>query len=124
MFVGLSLLSPFLSLSHSWFILQGNTLHNCTDPARVAFGSVVTLRSEASGAGLLHSHAHLYPKGMVQQQQITTYVHKVGGSVCIFHCLSLSLSLSFLLSLTISRQDANNNWTIKAPQGDGAPTTT
>eukprot|EP00048_Salpingoeca_helianthica_P005115 m.84536 g.84536 ORF g.84536 m.84536 type:complete len:723 (+) comp13478_c0_seq3:214-2382(+) len=75
--------------------LVNNSLHNCTDPARIAYGSVVTLRGERAGAGLLHSHPHLYPKGMVQQQQITTYSHK----------------------------DANNLWRIKDVPGNGEPST-
>lgn len=38
---------------------------------------MVSLRSLRYGGGLLHSHAHLYPAEMVQQQQITAYSHKV-----------------------------------------------
>lgn len=44
-------------------------------PRSVAFGSLVTLRSQGLSPNLLHSHNHLYPEGS-QQQQITTYGFK------------------------------------------------
>lgn len=57
--------------------LIGNSLHNASMPRRVAFGAVVTLKNHKTGGGYLHSHYHLYPKGVgARQQQITTYTHK------------------------------------------------
>ncbi|KAH8281231.1 hypothetical protein KR018_000149 [Drosophila ironensis] len=57
--------------------LIGNSLYNASMPRDVAFGSVVTIKNHKTGGGYLHSHAHLYPKGMgARQQQITTYTHK------------------------------------------------
>lgn len=53
--------------------LEGNTLKN--GPRSVAFGSLVTLRSQGLLPNLLHSHPHLYPEGS-RQQQITTYGYK------------------------------------------------
>lgn len=44
-------------------------------PRTVAYGSMVTLRSQGLSPNLLHSHPHLYPEGS-QQQQITTYGYK------------------------------------------------
>lgn len=41
-------------------------------PRSVAFGSLVTLRSQGLSPNLLHSHGHLYPEGSMQQQ-VTTY---------------------------------------------------
>ena len=43
-------------------------------PLEVAYGSRITLRNAQYSAGLLHSHAHMYPKGS-KQQQVTTYLH-------------------------------------------------
>ncbi|KAF3993477.1 hypothetical protein FT663_00500 [Candidozyma haemuli var. vulneris] len=53
--------------------LEGNTLKN--GPRSVAYGSLVTLRSQGLSPNLLHSHPHLYPEGS-RQQQITTYGFK------------------------------------------------
>lgn len=53
--------------------LEGNTLKN--GPRSVAYGSLVTLRSQGLLPNLLHSHPHLYPEGS-RQQQITTYGFK------------------------------------------------
>lgn len=44
-------------------------------PRSVAYGSLVTLRSQGLSPNLLHSHPHFYPEGS-QQQQITTYGFK------------------------------------------------
>lgn len=44
-------------------------------PRSVAYGSLVTLRSQGLSPNLLHSHPHNYPEGS-QQQQITTYGFK------------------------------------------------
>lgn len=44
-------------------------------PLQVAFDSVVTLRNNGYGGGLLHSHPHKYPAGS-SQQQVTGYYHK------------------------------------------------
>jgi dolichyl-phosphate-mannose-protein mannosyltransferase len=60
----------------SQIINQGNELYGSTAPAEVAYGSVVSLKNHQYGGGLLHSHPHLYPDTMVQQQQITAYLHK------------------------------------------------
>ncbi|OBA22749.1 PMT-domain-containing protein [Metschnikowia bicuspidata var. bicuspidata NRRL YB-4993] len=53
--------------------LEGNTLKN--GPRSVAYGSLVTLRSQGLSPNLLHSHPSLYPEGS-RQQQITTYGFK------------------------------------------------
>lgn len=53
--------------------LEGNTLKN--GPRSVAYGSMVTLRSQGLSPNLLHSHPLLYPEGL-RQQQITTYGFK------------------------------------------------
>lgn len=53
--------------------LEGNILTH--GPRTVAFGSLVSLRSQGLSPNLLHSHAHLYPEGS-RQQQITTYGFK------------------------------------------------
>lgn len=46
-------------------------------PKEVAYGAVITLKSQRTGGGYLHSHWHLYPEGVgAKQQQITTYAHK------------------------------------------------
>ncbi|XP_061388961.1 protein O-mannosyl-transferase 2 [Musca vetustissima] len=57
--------------------LIGNSLYNASMPRDVAFGSVVSIKNHKTGGGYLHSHLHLYPKGVgSQQQQITSYTHK------------------------------------------------
>lgn len=53
--------------------LEGNTLKE--GPRDVAFGSLVTLRSQGLSPNLVHSHSHQYPEGS-RQQQITTYGFK------------------------------------------------
>lgn len=53
--------------------LSGNKLQN--GPRSIAFGLLVTLRSQGLSPNLLHSHGHVYPLGS-QQQQITTYGFK------------------------------------------------
>jgi dolichyl-phosphate-mannose-protein mannosyltransferase len=53
--------------------LEGNTIPN--GPRSVAFGSLVTLRSQGLSPNLLHSHSHNYLLGS-QQQQVTTYGFK------------------------------------------------
>lgn len=46
-------------------------------PQYVAFGSIITLKSNDIGGGYLHSHWHLYPEGIgARQQQVTAYTHK------------------------------------------------
>jgi dolichyl-phosphate-mannose-protein mannosyltransferase len=53
--------------------LEGNTIK---EGARsVAFGSLVSIRSQGLSPNLLHSHHHMYPEGS-QQQQVTTYGYK------------------------------------------------
>lgn len=44
-------------------------------PRTVAFGSLVTMRSQGLSPNLLHSHDHKYPGGS-QEQQVTTYGFK------------------------------------------------
>lgn len=53
--------------------LEGNTLSD--GPRSVAFGSLITLRSQGLSPNLLHSHPLRYPEGS-GQQQITTYGFK------------------------------------------------
>ena len=53
--------------------LKGNDMSS--SPVDVAFGSVVTVKNNAFGGGLLHSHVQTYPGGS-KQQQITCYHHK------------------------------------------------
>lgn len=53
--------------------LEGNTLKN--GPRSVAYGSLVTLRSQGLSPNLLHSHPLIYPEGS-RQQQVTTYGFK------------------------------------------------
>ena len=51
-------------------------------PADVAFGSEVSIRHHNTQGGYLHSHAHMYPGGSMQQQ-ITLYPHKDENNVWI-----------------------------------------
>lgn len=53
--------------------LEGNTIEY--GPRSIAYGSLVTLRSQGLSPNLLHSHPSLYPEGS-QQQQVTTYGFK------------------------------------------------
>lgn len=56
--------------------LIGNSLHNATMPRQVAYGAVLTLKNHKTGGGYLHSHYHLYPKGVgARQQQVIHCVH-------------------------------------------------
>ncbi|CAG0886592.1 unnamed protein product [Darwinula stevensoni] len=64
--------------------LEGNPLYNASMPANVAFGSEITLKNYRVGGAYIHSHWHLYPKGVgVRQQQVTTYAHKDPNNVWI-----------------------------------------
>lgn len=57
--------------------LRGNSLYNASMPRQVAYGALITLKNRRAGGAYLHSHWHLYPKGVgARQQQITTYSHK------------------------------------------------
>lgn len=57
--------------------LIGNSLHNSSWPAHLAYGSEVTIKNNRIGGAYLHSHWHLYPEGVgARQQQVTTYSHK------------------------------------------------
>lgn len=52
--------------------LLGNSLFNASLPRHVAYGAVVTIKNHKTAGGYLHSHIHLYPKGVgAQQQQVT-----------------------------------------------------
>lgn len=53
--------------------LEGNSLTE--GPRSVAYGSLITLRSQGLSPNLLHSHGLVYPEGS-GQQQITTYGFK------------------------------------------------
>lgn len=53
--------------------LDGNQIMN--GPRSVAYGSMVTLRSQGLSPNLIHSHGHSYPEGS-RQQQVTTYGYK------------------------------------------------
>lgn len=54
--------------------LIGNSLYNASMPRQVAYGAVVTLKNYKTGGGYLHSHYHLYPKGVgSRQQQVTSF---------------------------------------------------
>lgn len=53
--------------------LEGNKVYN--GPRDVAFGSMVTVRSQGLSPNLLHSHLLRYPEGS-GQQQVTTYGFK------------------------------------------------
>lgn len=52
-------------------------------PRSVAYGSLVTLRSQGLSPNLIHSHPHSYPEGS-QQQQITTYGFKDDNNEFVF----------------------------------------
>lgn len=57
--------------------LVGNSLHNSSWPAHLAYGAEVTIKNNRIGGAYLHSHWHLYPEGVgARQQQVTTYSHK------------------------------------------------
>ncbi|EGD72520.1 hypothetical protein PTSG_11609 [Salpingoeca rosetta] len=63
--------------------LIGNELNATPMPNTVAVGSVVSIKGARCSGGLLHSHPHLYPAHMVQQQQITAYQHKDDNNLWI-----------------------------------------
>lgn len=55
--------------------LIGNSLHNASMPREVAYGAIVTLKNHKTGGGYLHSHFHMYPKGVgAKQQQVIHYI--------------------------------------------------
>lgn len=65
--------------------LIGNSLHNATMPRQVAYGAIVTLKNHKTGGGYLHSHYHLYPKGVGIRQQQVNYKSNKGillGNEC------------------------------------------
>ena len=62
--------------------LEGTDLGK--SPLQVAYGSKITIRSSAYGAGILHSHVQTYPEGS-KQQQITLYGHNDENNEWIVH---------------------------------------
>ena len=62
--------------------LEGTDLGK--SPLQVAYGSKITIRSSAYGAGILHSHHSTYPEGS-KQQQITLYGHNDENNDWIVH---------------------------------------
>lgn len=69
-------------------------------PNHMAYDSIITIKSHTYGGGLLHSHEHLYPAPLVEQQQITTYMHKVSIKVNQLDCL-------------LGAKDDNNKFRVK-----------
>ena len=65
--------------------LVGSNFHE--NPLYVAYGSVITLKNNGYGGGLLHSHVQTFPAGS-KQQQVTAYHYK----------------------------DENNKWIVKHPR--------
>lgn len=57
--------------------LIGNSLHNSSWPANLAYDAEITIKNNRIGGAYLHSHQHLYPEGVgAKQQQVTAYSHK------------------------------------------------
>lgn len=79
--------------------LIGNSLYNASMPRQVAYGAVITLKNYKTGGGYLHSHYHLYPKGVGarQQQVIFNYKHfwNFLCSIFFFLCFRFSLVNNF-----------------------------
>jgi dolichyl-phosphate-mannose-protein mannosyltransferase len=53
--------------------LRGNSFDD--NPLEVAYGSIITVKNNARGGALLHSHVQAFPTGS-KQQQVTCYHHK------------------------------------------------
>ncbi|KAI9355729.1 Dolichyl-phosphate-mannose-protein mannosyltransferase-domain-containing protein [Zopfochytrium polystomum] len=70
--------------------LAGNNFHE--NPLYAAYGSIVSIKNNGHGGGLLHSHVQTYPSGS-EQQQVTCYHHK----------------------------DTNNDWEIRKPREEPFP---
>lgn len=49
--------------------LIGNSLYNVSMPRDVSYGAIVTIKNHKTGGGYLHSHCHLYPRGIGARQQ-------------------------------------------------------
>jgi dolichyl-phosphate-mannose-protein mannosyltransferase len=76
--------------------LIGSELLN--NPLNVAYGSLVTIKNQGYGGGLLHSHVQTYPAGS-KQQQVTCYHHKDANNdwyVMKAHGVSVNESIVFV----------------------------
>lgn len=76
--------------------LIGNSLYNASMPREVAFGAVITLKNHKTGGGYLHSHLHLYPKGVGSRQQQVS-------SINLFHYKKLHLFMGIFFLLLAKR---------------------
>lgn len=67
--------------------LIGNSLYNASMPREVAYGAIVTIKNHKTGGGYLHSHYHLYPKGVGARQQQVGKIEKK-KYISIYYCFS------------------------------------
>lgn len=86
--------------------LEGNTLKN--GPRSVAYGSLVTFRSQGLSPNILHSHGHSYPEGS-RQQQVTTYGYKDDNNEFLFEFdLETSLQQKRFATLNYDENEPEN----------------